>query len=166
MSWPNVHVRDRDGAHDPAGLGVMEGIIDQRQAGWRHIVPPDTLRRLAVCTGGDLRDFFRLVRDCVIALKTLRSARPDAVLDEQIVSRVQAQLRDELLPIAEDDARWLAHIHNNKDASLPCKDVLPAVARFMDGNLLMNYLNGEPWYDIHPLHVEEIGRFANDWESA
>ena len=165
VSWPNVHVRDRDGNRDDAGLGVMETIIDRRQAAWRDIIPPATLRRLAVCTGGDLRDFFRLVRDCAVALSTTQLARPDAALDEDMVNRVEQQLRNELLPIAEDDARWLARIHDTKDAALPTTDALPALARFLDGNLIMNYLNGEPWYDIHPLLVDEIRRHSSSGDA-
>jgi len=166
VSWPNVHVRSQDGTRDDTGLGIMEDIVDRRHTGWRDIVPPATLRQLAVCTGGDLRDFFRLVRECVIALKTVRSAQPDAALDEGLVSRVQEQLRNELLPIAEDDARWLSRIHETKDASLPTTDALPALARFLDGNLIMNYLNGEPWNDVHPLLVEEISRYSDDGDPA
>ncbi|MCG6940024.1 MAG: hypothetical protein LJE69_02090 [Thiohalocapsa sp.] len=156
VSWPNVHVRDRAGIEDPAGLGIMEQIIERRFAGWRDIVPAPMLRRLAVCAGGDLRDFFRLVGESVIALRTARFSEPDAVLDADMVRRVEEQLRNELLPIAEDDARWLAQIHRTKDAALPTTGELPALARFLDSNLIMNYLNGEPWYDIHPLLVEEI----------
>jgi hypothetical protein len=162
VSWPNVHVRHRYGTPDDTGLAIMEEVIDRRQAAWRDIIPPEILRRLAACTGGDLRDFFRLVRECAVTLSTARMATPDAILDEKTICRVEEQLRNELLPIAEDDARWLARIHNTKDASLPTTDVLPALARFLDGNLIMNYLNGEPWYDIHPLLVDEISRYADD----
>lgn len=158
VSWPNIHVRRRDGNPDSAGLGIMERIIDKRYAGWRDIIPADTLRHLAGCAGGDLRDFFRLVGECVIALSTARRIEPEAVLTETMVTRVEEQLRNELLPIAEDDARWLARIHTAKDALLPNTDALPSLARFLDGNLIMNYLNGEPWYDIHPLLVEAISR--------
>lgn len=159
VSWPNVHVRNRDGSDDPAGLAVMERIIEQRFAGWRDIVPPPMLQRLAICTGGDLRDFFRLVGESVIALRTARFSDPNATLDAEMARRVEEQLRNELLPIAEDDARWLAQIHHTKDAALPTTGELPALARFLDSNLIMNYLNGDPWFDIHPLLVEEIRGF-------
>jgi len=162
VSWPNVHVRDRDGGDDAAGLKVMENIIDKRQSDWRDIIPPDTLRRLATCTGGDLRDFFRLVRECVVTLSTARINRPEADLDPEMVKRVEELLRNELLPLAADDARWLAQIHQTKDTVLKTTDNLPDLARFLDGNLIMNYLNGEPWYDIHPLLAEEIKRHADD----
>ncbi|AGA92135.1 hypothetical protein Thimo_3472 [Thioflavicoccus mobilis 8321] len=159
VSWPNVHVRSRDGAEDDAGLAIMETIIDKRHGNWRDIVPPAMLRQLAICSGGDLRDFFRLVGECVIALRTARLAAPTASLSEEMLKRVEEQLRNELLPIAEEDARWLARIHASKEASLPTTEALPALARFLDGNLIMNYLNGEPWYDVHPLLVDEIRRF-------
>jgi hypothetical protein len=161
VSWPNVHVRNHSGTPDESGLTVMETIIDKRQPLWRDIIPPASLRRLAVSAGGDLRDFFRLVRECAVALSNARLARPDAVLDDPILSRVQDQLRNELLPIAEDDARWLARIHDTKDLSLRTTDDLPSLARFFDGNLIMNYLNGEPWYDVHPLLPDEIRRFLD-----
>ncbi len=96
VSWPNIHVRRRDGNPDSAGLGIMERIIDKRYAGWRDIIPADTLRHLAGCAGGDLRDFFRLVGECVIALSTARRIEPEAVLTEAMVTRVEEQLRNEL----------------------------------------------------------------------
>lgn len=68
----------------------------------------------------------------------------------------EEQLRNELLPLAADDARWLAQIHQTKDTVLETKQNLSDLARFLDGNLIMNYLNGKPWYDIHPLLIEEI----------
>lgn len=156
VSWPNVHLRDRYGAEDAAGLDVMEQIIERRFEGWRAIVPAATVRRLATCAGGDLRDFFRLVGECVIVLRTTQSARPGTGLTDDMVRRVEEQLRNEMLPIAQDDGRWLAQIHQSKDAALPSIGELPALARYLDTNLIMNYLNGEPWYDIHPLLVSEI----------
>jgi energy-coupling factor transporter ATP-binding protein EcfA2 len=156
VSWPNVHVRHQDGRDDPTGLTLMERIIDRRHPGWSDIVPSPQLRRLAKCSGGDLRDYFRLISECVVTLRTARYTRPAAGLDDDMVRRVEEQLRNELLPIAADDARWLARIHATKDAALPSTGELPALARFLDGNLIMNYLNGEPWYDVHPLLVDAI----------
>jgi hypothetical protein len=157
-AWPNVHVRHRDDSPDPAGLAVMEKIIDRRYGAWREIMEPAQLQHLAQAAGGDLRDFFRLVRECLIALRTARLSRPDARLDAEIISQVEEQLRNELLPLADEDACWLAKIHDSKEPSLPATSDLPVLARFLDGNLIMNYLNGQPWYDIHPLLVDETRR--------
>lgn len=36
-------------------------------------------------------------------------------------------------------------------------DDLPQLARFFDTNLVLNYRNGEDWYDVHPLLADELG---------
>ncbi|WP_295390201.1 hypothetical protein [uncultured Thiodictyon sp.] len=161
VSWPNVHVRAADGAADPQGLAVMEQVIERRQPAWRELISETGLGRLAICTGGDLRDFFRLIRETIISLMTARQADPAAQADDGMLKRVADQLRNELLPLAEADARWLARIHATKDPSLPSTAELADLARFLDGNLIMNYLNGEPWYDVHPLLIPEIQRWRD-----
>ncbi len=162
--WPNIHVRCRDGQEDHAGLAVMRKIIEQRYPQWRNVFQPVQLDRLAMSAGGDLRDFFRLVRETLIRLQTLIVSRKPAVVEDKLLGQIEEQLRNELLPVAEEDGRWLAHIHRTKEAVLPSTKDLPGLARFLDSNLIMNYLNGQPWYDIHPLLVEEIARFLQDSE--
>ena len=61
-----------------------------------------------------------------------------------------------MLPLADDDARWLAKIHTSKREELGSVNNLSSLARYLDTNLIMNYLNGEPWYDIHPVLIDEI----------
>lgn len=159
VSWPNIHVRHADGAADPAGLAVMERIIDRRHPDWAQIIPPATLRRLGSCAGGDLRDFFRLIGEAVIALRTARLVRPEAALDDALIRRVEEQLRNDLMPIAKSDASALASIHTTKAV----KHLPPlTLARFFDNNLVMNYLRECPWYDVHPLLIEELKRLVPD----
>ncbi len=154
--WPNIHIRNKDNSDDPAGLSIMESIIEKRFSGWQDIISPQFLEKFAKASGGDLRDFFRLVREAVISVKTARLTKPDASLDKTIVKRVIRQLKNELLPIADEDAKWLFKIYNSKQESLSTDKDLPSLARFLDSNLIMNYMNGEPWYDIHPLLIDEI----------
>ena len=33
---------------------------------------------------------------------------------------------------------------------------LPRLARFLDTSLVLNYHNGDDWYDVHPLIRQEI----------
>lgn len=156
--WPNIHVRNKKGDPDHDGLTIMVKIIEKRFKNWESFIPRDSLNRLAGVSRGDIRDFFRLVRESAISLRTARQSRAGAELDETMLNRVIQQLRIELLPIAKDDAEWLARIHSSKQAELQTEKNLPDLARFLDSNRIMNYLNGEPWYDIHPLLVDEIGR--------
>ncbi len=160
--WPNIHVRQRDGALDPEGLALMATIISKRYADWQEIVPQPFLCELAQVSGGDLRDYFRLLREAIIGLRGKQMADPEASLDETIIKRVIQQLHNELLPLADEDACWLAKIHASKQASLQTEHKLPVLARFLDSNLIMNYLNGEPWYDIHPLLIPDITPYLSD----
>lgn len=155
--WPNIHVRQKDGTADGDGIAIMKTIVDRRFSDWRSYFEESHIARLAQSSGGDLRDFFRLIRECVI---TLSNSDQIVIVDGDIIDRVERQLLNENLPIATDDARWLLTIHQNKNASIDSIAEVPRLARFQDSNLIMNYQNGEAWCDIHPLIVGEVAKLA------
>ena len=151
-SWPNVHVRRPNGEDDPGGLNIMHQIVVRRYSGWERFFAREQLLHLARVSGGDLRDYFRLVLECLVMLNNSTEKKTsDAVLEQ-----VQKQLQSEMTPIAMDDAKWLVRVHEQKDTALPSIGDLPRLARFLDSNLIMNYQNGDPWYDVHPLILPEI----------
>ena len=150
--WPNIHVRDREGKDDPTGMGIMETVVQKRAENWASFLSSEQLHELARSTGGDLRDYFRLLRECAIALRN--SEKP--TVDAEVLTKVQRQLRQELTQLADEDAVWLARVHEKKDTALQKNEDLPRLIRFLDSNLIMNYLNGEPWYDLHPLILEDV----------
>lgn len=156
-SWPNIHVRKKTGGDDPDGLSIMRTIVCKRYPEWRNFFTEAHLEDLAKASGGDLRDYFRLIRECLIILRNKPSLNQ---VDEAVLAMVKNQLKKELTPIAADDAQWLARVHATKDTSLATISELPRLARFLDSNLMMNYLNGEPWYDIHPLIIDEINKLT------
>lgn len=158
--WPNLHVRNLQGHPDRSGLARMRKLIDRRYTDWRAVLTPKQLQRLATASGGDLRDFFRLVREAALSLGIARRDEPRARLNEDMLDYVEQSLRNELMPTAIDDARWLLSIHQSKSPSLPSAAELPALARFFDSNWIMNYQNGEPWFDIHPLLVPVVEKLA------
>ena len=154
--WPNIHVRYKTGEADENGLNIMKRIVEKRFPAWRDVIPEPFIYEFARCSGGDIRDFFRLLREAAISLMNVREKNSGAVLDKQIADRVIQQLKIEFMTIAKEDAAWLANIHESKEASLPKVTALPDLVRFFDTNRIMNYLNGEPWFDVHPLLVKEI----------
>jgi energy-coupling factor transporter ATP-binding protein EcfA2 len=149
--WPNIHVRHKDGAQDGQGLALMQEIIAKRCSDWPHIFAPEELARLAYVSGGDLRDFFRLIKDCLVSFML-----PGDQERKGILERAMQAVRNEMLPLADEDARRLAMMHTSKREELPSIDDLSTLARFLDSNIIMNYQNGEPWYDIHPLLLHEL----------
>ncbi len=107
------------------------------------------LDRLIRYSGGHLRDLLRLLAEILRRAKSLPV--PESTVDAAI-----DQLRTEFLPIADDDALWLAEIARTHRAALEKADKLPDLARFFDTHLALCYRNGHEWYDIHPLIYEHI----------
>ena len=122
-SLPSVHVfenRSRD--PDPKGLAIMETIIGRRYAEWPSILDENSLRRLALASGGDLRDFFRLIRICLT-----RAASPGTTfpVEPHILAHAETMVRNEMLPLAGEDLKWLKCITETKKACLESIRDLP-----------------------------------------
>jgi hypothetical protein len=157
VSWPNLHVRKKDGSDDEDGLSLLETIVSRRYADWEKLIHRQQLRCLGRATGGDLRDFFRVIREALIAVSVTSDGITDAIIEQ-----VENRLRREHLPIAHEDARWLYKVHASKRPELESVKLLPILARFFDNNLIMNYLNGDEWYDVHPLLLDEVRRHGGE----
>jgi hypothetical protein len=107
-------------------------------------------RLIAVC-GGHFRDLLLLLREAVLRVQSL------PVTPEVIQSAITA-ITSNFLPIAIDDAKWLAQIERLRGPALPTtgeKDV-NRLTRFLDTHFVLYFANGMEWYDIHPLIREEV----------
>ncbi len=159
--WPNIHVRNKDGGEDQAGLEIMREIIQRRYPKWSEFYTQPQLFRLANISGGDIRDFFRLMREGLLGLSAARSVnqqpKPQSVTDDML-NRAIVQLINEFQPIPDKDKKQLEKIHQSKQHALDGMDDLPTLTRFLDANMIMNYVNGEPWYDVHPVLVKLLSQ--------
>lgn len=144
----STHIfKDRSREVDPEGLALMQRVIAKRHPAWAQVFTERAIDRLAVSSGGDLREFFRLLRQC------LPSVRDDAQLplDAPAVGHVETAARAEMLPIPADQLDWLKRITATHDTCLQADGKLPLLAHFLDNRLVLNYRNGSDWYDVHPL---------------
>ncbi len=155
---PCIHVQKKDNQTDSAGLAIMREFIKRRcpTTPWQTIFSEAQLDKLAQASGGDLRDFFRLIRDSLV--KASSKNRGECPIPDSVIEQTLNHSRREMLPIAEDDKQWLIKIADSKEAELQSIDELPSLARFFDTKLVLNYRNGDDWYDVHPLLREEIRR--------
>ncbi|ATB30084.1 hypothetical protein [Melittangium boletus] len=156
----SLKVRGRDGQETSEGLALMERIMQQRHSAWRTVFTQTQLHRMALSTGGDLRDFFRLARNCLV--KAASNTKSSLPLADTVLSDSENHLRREMLPLAEADKKWLRRIQKTKKPGLEEIDHLPQLARFLDTHLVLNYRNGEDWYDVHPLLWDELKSDARD----
>jgi hypothetical protein len=108
---------------------------------------------LTVC-GGHIRDLLRLLRDTVVRATALPSLPvPGSLVDQAINSA-----RRDFLPIAQEDAKWLIEIARVRATALPNTEAATVnrLARFLDSHFVIYFVNGDEWYDIHPLIRDEV----------
>lgn len=154
---PSIHVfKERTANKDDAGLDILKRIISCRYPDWEQVITPLHLERLALSTGGDFRNFFRIVSNALIKSGGLDSLP----IPESIIEETENHFRREMLPIAADDMLWLKEIAESKSPKLKNIKNLPQLARFFETCLILNYRNGDDWYDVHPL-IRELVRNAN-----
>lgn len=148
-SLPVIHVyqhRSRD--PDPQGLAIMREIVERRLRNWETVFLPHQIDRMALSAGGDLRDFLYLLRFCLVSAG---AAGADLPISDEIVTQSENDMRRSMLPISGEDVRWLRTIAESKNSQLDSIDALPSLSRFFDNKLVLNYRNGDDWYDVHPL---------------
>ena len=149
----STHIfQDRSRTQDPAGLAVMRDVIARRYPAWATLFKSEALDQLALSSGGDLREFFRLIRLCLTAV------RDDADLPLGLAAAKVGEnvARSEMLPIPADNLGWLQRITISHDTCLEKDTDLPTLAHFLDNRLVLTYRNGSDWYDVHPLLREIV----------
>ena len=150
---PALKLRSEEGVVFRQGYDAMEQVVAARGDWKRLLGERQALDRLVRYSGGHLRDLLRLLAE------VLRRAR-ELPVSESTVDAAINQLRSEFLPIADDDARWLANIARSHQTALATKEELPDLARFFDTHLALCYRNGDEWYDVHPLIADHVASQA------
>jgi hypothetical protein len=160
---PSVHIYE----HRPAlgeesapygeGVGKMREIVEKRSPQWGEFFSDAQLARLAQHSGGDLRDYLRMLRLAVA--RVLQSGK--LPVPASLITDAEDAVRNDMLPIADDDRDWLRRIMASHKPELPSLDVLPDFARLQEGKYLLHYRNGEDWYDVHPLLRAEVSAGGN-----
>jgi len=149
---PSVHVYEccptdaQPPVQSPQGLATMGEIVARRFPAWEEFFTKSQMERLAANSGGDLRDFFRLIKLCISqAMYQAQLPLPDNVLDD-----AENDLRNDM-PLAHDDKKWLKKIQQSHERELDSLDKLPDFARLTENKYILNYRNGKDWFDVHPL---------------
>ena len=146
---PAFKLRDQAGTRIERSYRIVERVVAAR-GDWRRLLADrGALDRLICNSGGHLRDLLRLVSGVLTLAQ--RVPVPATTVDAAI-----DQLRTEFLPIADDEALWLAEISRTHQISLSSADRLPVLARFLDTHLALCYRNGDEWYNIHPLIADQV----------
>ena len=155
----STHIfEDRSRESDNKGLALLRGVIEARYSEWRKIFSQEALDRLALSSGGDLREFFRLLRLCLPAVQD----DAQLPLSAEAVAHAENAARTEMLPIPSNHLAWLKRIAKSHAPCLKEEADLPLLAHFLDNRLVLNYRNGDDWYDVHPLLRKVVDAYERD----
>lgn len=146
---PAFKLRDQSRTKIERNYRVIEQVVAARGDWVKLLADRASLHRLIYYSGGHLRDLLRLVGGVLTLAQGIPVPRStvDAAID---------QLRMEFLPVADDEALWLGEISRTHQIALSSAAGLPVLARFLDTHLALCYLNGEEWYDTHPLIEDQV----------
>lgn len=137
----------------PVGLEKMRSLIERRFADWAEVMTPAALDKLTLASGGDLRHFMQRLVSGVVGQAQFALDRLPLDAGDDIVNRVLDENRSETERLTVR-SEWplLAYIaQHHKAIAADRGDSLRTLAHLFDTRVVLNYRNGEEWFDIHPL---------------
>jgi hypothetical protein len=163
LSTVNLWENDVERSRCEPAWEVFRSLAERRlgEQGLRFLFGEQAQRRalvddmIGVC-GGHFRDLLRLLRGTVVRATSL----PNLPVPSTVITNTINAERRNFLPIAQDDARWLAEIARVRSLSLTSIEGTQAIklARFLDSHFVLYFGNADEWYDIHPLIRDEVAR--------
>ncbi len=148
----NIKVRGRDGEVDENGVDALRALLRLRVPGGdlTRLLPSEKAEReLVLASGGHLRILLMLAMEVEIQAESLP-------VDEATVRVAIDQVRNGMLPIADDERELLRRVARDQDVPLSTQERWDVASRLLDQHFVLGYQNGDTWYDVHPLLADEI----------
>ena len=150
----------KEAAKNAEGIAKMLAIVEHRDANWRDYINQAVLERLAWLSGGNVRRYFALIRQLLRKAALTNTKFPVNKPASDVVSRAIAEEARPLQWLTAEDRRWLDLIRKSSgEFAKEIKDLeadLPTIIRLFDHSLVLNYQNGEPWYQAPPIVYEYL----------
>jgi hypothetical protein len=149
----NVKVVNDRREHEPDGIVALRDVLARRvpQRDLLRIFPDDdAVTRLILASGGHLRMLLMLTTEVITQAESL------PVAADTVESAVE-QVRNGMLPLADNQRAMLRRVADKHDLPLAGQEEWDVVATLLDQHFVLGYQNGRPWYDVHPLLLDEIG---------
>jgi len=165
VSLPNFKVIEKpSGVEQPqpsdAGIAKMLEVLAHRFPQWESVLSRAVAQHLAFMSGGNVRSYFSLLRILALKAKLSQAALPINETDAAAVAHTLSEAAQPLQWLNAQDRIWLKHFMNSavKPAShiLDMAKDLPSIIRLFDHSLVLDYKNGEIWYQVPPLVREHV----------
>jgi len=130
----------------------MRRIVEKRFPSWREIIQEETLNRLSLNSGGDVRQLLRrflvdVLDEAYFAQERLPLAANDSIIDS-VIQKHQIEFEQ---MVTRDEYPLLKTISLCNKIDLPRRSDLTVAARFFDIRAVLNYRDKIPWVDVNPL---------------
>ena len=134
-----------------SGLAVMRDLLERRLPRWREVLSQEALDRLSLLSGGDLRQFIIRILTDVFYQSQFALERLPLAKDDSIINDVAAACSREMERLTVR-SEWplLKTIANENNIVAENRSQIKVLAHLLDTKVILNYRNGDEWYDLHP----------------
>lgn len=153
---PVPHVRPRS-TEDAAS--VERNVAELRQVVTRRL-PTDRifdgaqLDTVIAASGGHLRDMFLIVRELIRLVWQLSLPLP---VHAEYVEEAIRIIANDYIVMTKEHATFLRAVAGADGAFQPRAEDVQLMARMVQSRMLLGHVNGENWYEVHPLARRALG---------
>lgn len=153
VAWSAFHVfRRADGGELAVDQDTVERLIGlvERRIDWAKVLRDRAaLVDVIKASGGSMRDLLKMLTEALAAVPEPESPRVGAEVPIAAVQRGFALWADQITVL-----RAIAQRRSFEGIASEHRE---QVAEFLDAGVVLCYLNGDFWYDVHPLVKPRVG---------
>jgi len=154
---PIPQVRNRFGALDDNALESVAELVDvvSRRIDWEQLLGDrERLDVVVTASGGHLRDLFLILQQIITQVYGRGIALPVNIA--QIDEALDAIARS-FASLTKEKADFLRRFAATDGVLEPAESEVHLMARLMDTHMLLAHINGQDWYEVHPLARRALG---------
>lgn len=154
---PNVklHERKQSDKHDPEGYRVLRMFIRKRMN--PELITDDAIVAVTEASGGVFREMCRVMRGAILNAGRRSAAR----IEVEDVRKAEDEIRTQYWRfLTQTDRQILREIRTHNQYNQPDQ-----AAPLLQTLAVIEYANGEPWCDVHPVLrklLDETAEYDND----
>jgi energy-coupling factor transporter ATP-binding protein EcfA2 len=152
--YPRNDVRKTD--HEPISKNIelFEAVIRRRFPD--SLLDPQTVRKMALMSGGVMRELVRIGRECCTECMVqieIDPDRTDVCINDAILTRAIRNLRNDFARQIGGNYGLLQQVYETLK-SVEGQDFI----KLLHGLMVLEYENDALWYDVHPIVVDLLKR--------
>jgi energy-coupling factor transporter ATP-binding protein EcfA2 len=149
----------RETCHDPASppieapVDLFQNMIEKRFPA--HVLSAEMARKMVLLSGGVMRELVRLGRECCTECMVQLEINPGATvqIDDAILMTAVKNLRNDFARQIGANYDVLVRVYESLDVVEG-----EAFVKMLHGLIVLEYENGDLWFDVHPIVVDLLKR--------